>query len=142
MRRPPSALVRARRGGYPSTLHRWSCRSEVKSHHFPSDADVGTLRAISQSLQPQSTPNEGRANRRALRHAADGDMELEPVEDDDVDLTNRQLRDKEYDRLQQQHFDNHGKRPSRTSLYQMWEAAIAWAVARKSNAARFKKQKC
>jgi hypothetical protein len=103
-----------------------------------SDADAGTLRAIAQSLQIQYTPSESRSVRRAQRHAP---SDNESIDDDDVDLTERELRDKQYERLQQSHLEKNGKNPGSRELYAMFDAAKAWAGERKSIVARAKKQK-
>ena len=84
----------------------------------------------------QYTPNESRSVRRAQRHA-----DSEPIDSDDVALAEWELRDKHYERLKQLHLEKSGKGPNTRELYNMFDAAKAWAGERKSLVARAKKQK-
>jgi hypothetical protein len=108
-----------------------------------SDADAGTLMAMRQSLQTQFTPTESRAVRHGQRGRPGGDEDMSggAVEDEDLQLSESQLRDKEYARLLAEHNNSSRKRPTSKEQYSFFEAAKAWAGERKANAARAKKHK-
>jgi hypothetical protein len=65
----------------------------------------------------------------------------ESVDSDDFQLSEHELRDKEYERLQTDHKKNTAKQITAKHLYELWEAARAWASERKAQVARSKRQK-
>ena len=64
------------------------------------------------------------------------------IDGDDSNLSENELRDKEYERLQHKYeIDSKGNMPGRNALYDMFEKAKAWAHDQKAKAARSKQRR-